>query len=187
MRVTVLVLIAFAALQAALLAGEQVGPGTSPAGAREAGAAPATVTNEMCPVMRGNKVDPNVYVDYKGKRVYFCCTDCQATFLENPEPYLQYLPQFASATSPQEGQPAATAAPEAGRPPEAPKPAPRVGITRVSLIIPMGITTFSLLVLTAGAGMFMRRKPRVLLKLHRRLAVATLLSACTHAFLVLFR
>ena len=185
MRTVMAVLIIFGALQLAVFAAEQAGPAAPPAAASGGSAASAALTNEMCPVLRGNKVDPNVYVDYKGKRVYFCCTDCRDTFLANPEPYLQYLPQFASATSQQEGQPAAAAAPQAGRPAEAPKPAPRVGITRVSLIIPMGITTFSLLVLTAGAGMFMRRKPRVLLKLHRRLAVATLVSACTHLFLVL--
>lgn len=168
MRTVMAVLIIFGALQVGAFAGEQV------------------LTNEMCPVLRGNKVDPNVYVDYKGKRVYFCCTDCQATFLADPEPYLQYLPQFASAPSPQEEQPAAAAAPEALRPAEAPKPALRVGITRVSLIKPMGITTFSLLLATVGAGVFMRHKPRFFLKLHKVLAVATLLSACTHASLVLF-
>jgi YHS domain-containing protein len=186
MRVTVLVLIAFGALQLAAFAGEQVGPAASAAVAGGAGAAPTVLTNEMCPVMRDNKVDPNVYVDYKGKRVYFCCTDCRDTFLANPEPYLQYLPQFASMTSQQEGQRVGAASQGAVKPVGEQKPAQRAAITRLSLIKPMAITTFSLLAATAGAGLFMRRKPRVLLKLHIRLAVATLVSACTHLFLVLF-
>jgi YHS domain-containing protein len=43
-----------------------------------------------CPVM-GGKIDKNVHVDYKGKRVYFCCTMCPQTFLKDPETYIKKL------------------------------------------------------------------------------------------------
>ncbi|MFH1761155.1 MAG: YHS domain-containing protein [bacterium] len=46
---------------------------------------------EKCPVMGGN-VDTKVFTDYKGRRVYFCCTDCKATFAKSPEKYLAGLP-----------------------------------------------------------------------------------------------
>ena len=46
-----------------------------------------------CPIM-GMAVDKNVYTEYKGKKVYFCCAGCINTFKEDPEKYLSKLPQF---------------------------------------------------------------------------------------------
>lgn len=46
-----------------------------------------------CPIA-GMAIDKNVYTEYKGKKVYFCCAGCEAPFLENPEKYLSKLPQF---------------------------------------------------------------------------------------------
>lgn len=43
-----------------------------------------------CPVM-GEKIDRDVYVDYKGQRVYFCCTSCAAKFKADPEKYLKVM------------------------------------------------------------------------------------------------
>ena len=54
-------------------------------------------TNKMCPVLTDQPVDPTIFTDYQGKRVWFCCPKCRRTFLENPEPYLHNLPQFAAA------------------------------------------------------------------------------------------
>ena len=36
-----------------------------------------------CPVM-GSKIDKNVYLDYQGQRVYFCCPSCKEKF-QNPD------------------------------------------------------------------------------------------------------
>jgi Cu(I)/Ag(I) efflux system membrane fusion protein len=47
----------------------------------------------LCPVM-GNPIDPAVFVEYRGQKVYFCCRGCDKKFLENPEKYLAKLPQF---------------------------------------------------------------------------------------------
>jgi uncharacterized membrane protein/YHS domain-containing protein len=54
------------------------------------------VTNEYCPVMPDEKVDPEIHVDYEGKTVYLCCKMCRRDFLESPEQYLTALPQFVS-------------------------------------------------------------------------------------------
>jgi YHS domain-containing protein len=54
----------------------------------------ASVEQTTCPVMDGNKIDKNVFVEYKGKKVYFCCTQCKAAFEKEPEKYLAKLPQF---------------------------------------------------------------------------------------------
>ncbi len=47
-------------------------------------------TQTVCPVLKGN-VDKNVYVDYKGHRIYFCCKGCDAEFQKDPEKYLKKM------------------------------------------------------------------------------------------------
>ncbi len=54
----------------------------------------ASTEQTLCPVT-GDKIDPNVFVEYKGKKVYFCCSMCVAQFNKNPEKYVAKLPQFA--------------------------------------------------------------------------------------------
>lgn len=43
-----------------------------------------------CPVMGGD-IDKNVYLDYKGRRVYFCCGNCKEKFMKEPEKYLKKI------------------------------------------------------------------------------------------------
>jgi YHS domain-containing protein len=62
---------------------------------KEAQKAAAGIEQTTCPVMDGNKIDKNVFVEYKGKKVYFCCADCKAKFEADPEKYIAKLPQFA--------------------------------------------------------------------------------------------
>jgi YHS domain-containing protein len=44
----------------------------------------------VCPVM-GGPINKNVYVDYQGQRLYFCCPACIDLFKKEPEKYLQKL------------------------------------------------------------------------------------------------
>jgi YHS domain-containing protein len=44
-----------------------------------------------CPVMEGNPINRNIYADYEGKRVYFCCGACPPKFREDPEKYIKKL------------------------------------------------------------------------------------------------
>ncbi len=64
-------------------------------------AAPAAtaeeIINPICPVMHG-KVNPDLFVEYKGKKVYFCCPGCIDEFNAKPEKYIASLPQFAAAS-----------------------------------------------------------------------------------------
>ena len=56
--------------------------------------APAfTVDQAHCPVM-GGAIDRNVFTDYKGMRVFFCCPSCEKKFLAEPEKYLQALEEM---------------------------------------------------------------------------------------------
>jgi len=47
----------------------------------------------ICPVM-GNRINKNIYLDYNGKRIYFCCPPCPSRFQQYPEAYLQRLAQI---------------------------------------------------------------------------------------------
>jgi YHS domain-containing protein len=53
-------------------------------------AAKALIPQKTCPVM-GGAIDKSIYADYKGKRVYFCCSGCPAMFKKEPEKYLKIL------------------------------------------------------------------------------------------------
>ncbi|HUT33476.1 MAG TPA: hypothetical protein VNE39_08365 [Planctomycetota bacterium] len=50
-----------------------------------------------CPVM-GGKIDPKLFADHAGKRVYFCCPGCKAPFLKDPEKYIKKLEDEGVAT-----------------------------------------------------------------------------------------
>ena len=43
-----------------------------------------------CPV-QGGKINKDLYVDYQGQRVYFCCAECIPIFKKNPEAYLKKM------------------------------------------------------------------------------------------------
>jgi YHS domain-containing protein len=126
-------------------------------------------TNIMCPVMPDMKANPDIFTDYKGKRVYFCCLSCRAAFGRDPEKYLSLLPQFGGVV--------AEIAPEnanhGGR------------LTLPGLIKPVGIAAFSCLVLTVAAALLRRKKPKLLFKWHKRLGIVTLVLAVIHLILVL--
>ena len=63
--------------------------------ASESGAQPAAAAEQtICPVM-GGPVNKDIFVEYQGKKVYFCCEACKAEFDKEPEKYLAKLPQFA--------------------------------------------------------------------------------------------
>ncbi|MBN1765185.1 MAG: efflux RND transporter periplasmic adaptor subunit [Sedimentisphaerales bacterium] len=53
------------------------------------------IEQKTCPVM-GGPINKDVFTVYKGKKVYFCCPGCDQVFNENPEKYLDKLPQFKS-------------------------------------------------------------------------------------------
>lgn len=52
----------------------------------------AEVTQTTCPVM-GREIDKEVFTDYRGVRVYFCCPPCVETFEADPQQYVPGLPE----------------------------------------------------------------------------------------------
>lgn len=46
-----------------------------------------------CPVM-GGAIDKDIYTEYQGKKVYFCCPGCKPEFEKDPNKYIDKLPQF---------------------------------------------------------------------------------------------
>jgi len=59
------------------------------------------VTNDYCPVLPDEKVEPNLSVQYEGKTVFLCCGGCVKKFKANPTAYLGNLPQFKTVTDQQ--------------------------------------------------------------------------------------
>ncbi len=51
---------------------------------------PGTRAQAACPI-QGGKINKDLYVDYQGQRVYFCCAECLPIFKKNPEKYLQKM------------------------------------------------------------------------------------------------
>ena len=47
----------------------------------------AGIVQKTCPIM-GGAINKNIYVDYNGRRVYFCCKMCVATFKKDPQKYV---------------------------------------------------------------------------------------------------
>ena len=53
----------------------------------------ATIQQTTCPIM-GGAINKDIFTEYKGKKVYFCCAGCEEKFKANPEKYIAKLPQF---------------------------------------------------------------------------------------------
>lgn len=51
---------------------------------------PGSKQQVACPI-QGGKVNKNLYADYQGQRVYFCCAECIPIFKANPEAYLKKM------------------------------------------------------------------------------------------------
>jgi len=51
------------------------------------------IEQTICPVM-GGAINKELYTEYKGKKVYFCCVGCKGKFEKEPEKYMSKLPQF---------------------------------------------------------------------------------------------
>src|SRR5438067_13742467 len=47
--------------------------------------------NKMCPVMPDQPTREDRFIDYQGRRVYFCCDKCMARFAREPEKFLSNL------------------------------------------------------------------------------------------------
>jgi len=56
----------------------------------------------VCPVLAGN-IDKEVYADYKGKRIYFCCKGCDKEFMKDPEKYMKKLEEQGVSLEPSPG------------------------------------------------------------------------------------
>ncbi len=50
----------------------------------------ASTPQTTCPVM-GGTINKQLFGEYDGKRVYFCCAGCSAVFERNPAAYIEKL------------------------------------------------------------------------------------------------
>lgn len=59
-------------------------------------------TNALCPVTPNEPVDPTIFSDYEGQRIYFCCQHCRRQFEASPAKYLPNLVFTSSESHPHE-------------------------------------------------------------------------------------
>jgi Cu+-exporting ATPase len=62
------------------------------------GAAPAKaeIAQKLCPVT-GDPISKDIFIDYNGRRIYFCCNMCPAEFKKDPEKFLKKLDEQMKA------------------------------------------------------------------------------------------
>ncbi len=48
-------------------------------------------TQQYCPVMTGNEIDEDLYVDANGKRIYVCCSACIEAVKADPAQFIGKL------------------------------------------------------------------------------------------------
>jgi YHS domain-containing protein len=68
---------------------------------KEQGVTPEKIRRPQteCPVL-GGKVDKKIYTDYRGKRIYFCCSGCIAEFKKSPDKYMKQMADQGIAAEP---------------------------------------------------------------------------------------
>lgn len=59
--------------------------------------------NPRCPVSPEESSEADIYVEYEGEDVHFCCNRCRRKFLADPTAYLAALPQFATHLHTEDG------------------------------------------------------------------------------------
>lgn len=55
-----------------------------------------------CPVSGEKLEEKEVYADFEGRRVYFCCKKCRGTFNEDPQTFLKKMDQTPQTTDEEE-------------------------------------------------------------------------------------
>lgn len=99
-------------------------------GARAQEAAPATPEwNTTCPVMTDQEIDPEIWVEHEGRRVYLCCQKCRRLWEADPAKYAPNLTLVASGV----GSGAPASAPPAAQP-NAPTLTERIGRWHVAVL-----------------------------------------------------
>lgn len=60
---------------------------SNPASFEAKSSSPPMEDNTFCPVMPQEPVNPKIFAEINGKRVFFCCQKCRRSFLENPDAF----------------------------------------------------------------------------------------------------
>jgi len=81
---TIVLATAFMATAILLIGCGSEEPTTTPSSGADGGEA---ITQTTCPVM-GGPIDKSIFVEHEGRKVYFCCQMCVATFKKDPGKYL---------------------------------------------------------------------------------------------------
>lgn len=98
-RISILTVLGVAIFAAAatICYGQEIQPKSSPV-PRSVAHAPPKIAK--CPVTPSEDIDPEVFTEYEGKRIYFCCDRCRIKFLRDPAKYTAQLVSNSPAAEP---------------------------------------------------------------------------------------
>ncbi|VAX37005.1 hypothetical protein MNBD_PLANCTO03-276 [hydrothermal vent metagenome] len=68
-------------------------------------AAPAEITNQICPVTTDEEIDPEFFVETDEGRLYFCCAKCRRRYERDPAKYAEGLAEVMPARFQPESEP----------------------------------------------------------------------------------
>jgi len=71
----------------------------NPPDADVVGLADESVVNLWCPVWTDEKTDPEIWLEFEGRKVYFCCERCRRKFKRDPARYRQGLASVLALAS----------------------------------------------------------------------------------------
>ena len=115
----------------------------------------SSIVQQTCPVKTENEIDPGIYTEYEGEKVYYCCNFCLATFRKEPGKYLNNLQQFGEISPGDNQQEEVTGGPY-GQNDEQSSERPLI-----KLVKPVGIVTVCLVVLIVLIWVFRLKKLKV--------------------------
>ncbi len=92
-HITLLIMVFFLITGLVVLASCKKKSGSGTSMGIESIASGEEILQKNCPVM-GGAINKDIFTEYKGKKVYFCCASCKEAFEKEPEKYLSKLPQF---------------------------------------------------------------------------------------------
>ena len=82
---------------------DKSGRGGSPPATSQPTTTMSSGQQTVCPVSDYN-IDPNVWVEHQGRRVYLCCDGCKDAFQKYPERFVTKLPQFGGKEAVSKGE-----------------------------------------------------------------------------------
>jgi YHS domain-containing protein len=77
---------------------KKAGAAAMPAMPAPTAAETAGIAQKLCPVT-GDPINPSLFVEYNGRKIYFCCAACPPKFNADPEKYIKIVDEQLKAAA----------------------------------------------------------------------------------------